>query len=128
MESLTDDALANICSMVARLDCKTATETVPLVCRRWKRVQKTVCGNVFLNMNEIGCSFKVALQRFKSVIGVTCRRDIKDSNLVTLIAENCKSLAHLTLCGLLQVKDAGVMRLPRIASRLLHLTLICASK
>ena len=72
MDLLTEDCLAKVLSLVARLDCKTATETVPLVCKRWKRVQNTMCSNVVLKLKEIGCSLEVGLQRFKSVSGVIC--------------------------------------------------------
>ena len=122
--------------MVASFDCKTATETVPLVCRRWKRVQKTMCGNVVLHMisgkydHHIGCSLEVALQRFKSVTGLKYSkafksRDynyIRDSEL-TLIAQNCKSLTNLDLYGCEEITDSGLIAIAENCKSLTYLEL-----
>ncbi len=123
MESLPDDVLAKVLGMVARRDCKTAVEAVPLVCRRWQRVQKTLCGDVALDMRHIGCSLETVLQRFKSVTGLRLeciRYSTQDSDL-TLIAKNCRSLTQLSLheCG--EVTDAGVIA---IAENCKSLTLL----
>ncbi len=107
MDSLTEDALAKVLSMVARLDCKTATETVPLVCRRWARVQKAMCGDVDLDMRRIGCSIENALQRFKSVKGLIARHRSTTDAVLSSIARNCKSLTKLDLSDCHQVTDTG---------------------
>ena len=104
MDLLSDDVLAKVLSMVARLDCKTATETVPLVCTRWKRVLRTTCSDVMLKFYEVGSYIDTAILRFKSVSGFRFHNPVGNSRLLVSF------------------------RLRRIVSRLLISTLVIANK